>query len=176
MKRSKMEKKLLTKIHHQILEGTLYAIETDNMLQIEAFRFNDNTDNTRDNQCLESRLEPYKSVILDYLDGKKVDFSIFPLKLSCFTPFQQRVLTVAKAIPRGVTISYEELAKRAGFPGAARAVGSVMRKNRFPIIIPCHRVISKSGNIGGYSGMQKGAMIELKKKLLNLEGCNIPII
>lgn len=173
MKRSKMEKKLLTKIHHQILEGTLYASENNNVLQIEAFRFNDNSG---DNQCFECRLEPYKRVILDYLDGRKVDFSFFPLNFSNLTPFQQRVLTVAKAIPHGVTISYEELATKAGFVGAARAVGSVMGKNRFPIIIPCHRVISKSGKIGGYSGMQKGAMIELKRKLLNLEGCNIPVI
>lgn len=168
-----MEKKILTKIHHQILEGTLYALEIDGVLQIEAFSFNDNSG---DNQCLESRLEPYKKVILDYLDGRKVDFSIFPIDFSCFTPFQQRILTAAKTIPSGVTISYEELASRAGFPGAARAAGSVMRRNRFPIIIPCHRVISKSGKIGGYSGMQKGAMIELKKKLLNLEGYKIPVI
>jgi len=173
LKRSKMEKRLLTKIHHRILNGTLYVIETDNVLQIEAFRFNDNSE---DVQCFESRLQPFKKVILDYLDGREVDFSTFPLNLSHYTPFQQKVLTVARAIPRGVTISYEELAIRAGFPGAARVVGSVMRKNRLPIIIPCHRVISKSGKIGGYSGMQKGPMIELKKKLLNLEGCNIPLI
>ena len=170
MKRSKMVKKFLTKIHHQILEGTLYAIENDNGFQIEAFRFNDNSG---DHQCSESRLESYKRVILDYLDGRKVDFSFFPLNFSCLTPFQQKVLTVAQEIPRGVTISYEELAVKAVFPGAARAVGSVMRKNRFPIIIPCHRVISKSGKIGGYSGMQIGAMIELKRKLLSLEGCVI---
>ncbi len=173
MKRSKMTKKLLTKINHQILKGTLYAVETDNELRIEAFSFNDNIG---DKQCFESRLEPYKKLIIDYLDGKIVDFSIFPLNLSCFTPFQLSILTVARAIPRGVTISYEELAARAGFPGAARAVGSVMRKNRFPIIIPCHRVISKSRKIGGYSGMKKGAMIELKKKLLDLEGCNLSVI
>lgn len=168
-----MAKILSTRIHHQILEGTLYATETDGMLLIEAFSFNDNIE---DSQRSESCLEPYKKLILDYLDGKNVDFSIFPLNLSSFTPFQQKILTVAKAIPNGVTISYEELAARAGFPGAARAAGSVMRKNRFPIIIPCHRVIAKSGKIGGYSGMKKGAMIELKKKLLNLEGCNIPAI
>jgi len=173
LKRSKMGKKLLTKIHHQILEGTLCAIENNDVLLIESLKFNDNSG---ENQYFENRLEPYKKAILDYLDGREVDFSFFPLNFSCFTPFQQRILTVTKTIPRGVTISYEELAAKAGFAGAARAVGSVMRKNRFPIIIPCHRVISKSGKIGGYSGMQKGAMIELKRKLLNLEGCNIPVI
>lgn len=165
-----MKKRILTMIHHRILSGTLYAIVYNNVVQIEEFRFHHNTEG---DQNTDSRLDPFRNMILDYLNGLEVDFSNMPLNLSNLTLFRQSVLTAARSIPRGQTVSYEELARRAGSPGAARAAGSVMRNNRFPIIIPCHRVISKSGKIGGYSGMKEGVMIELKKRLLNLEGCNI---
>ncbi len=58
-------------------------------------------------------------------------------------------------IPAGKTVSYGELAKRAGYPGAGRAVGSAMRKNRLPIVIPCHRVVPAQGGIGAYSAGKK---------------------
>lgn len=67
-------------------------------------------------------------------------------------------------IPLGETLSYKELAKRIGHPRALRAVGKALKENPFPLIIPCHRVVKSSGELGGYS---KGK--ELKKKLLELE-------
>jgi len=85
------------------------------------------------------------------------------------TPFTKKVLRAAGRIPWGETISYAELARRAGRPRAARGAATVMRNNRFPLIIPCHRVIKSNGKIGGFMGKQTGAPIELKKQLLERE-------
>ena len=68
-------------------------------------------------------------------------FQTKKLDLSGYTPFQLKVYAVLRKVPAGKTVTYGELAKRAGYPGAARAVGTAMRKNRLPIVIPCHRVI-----------------------------------
>jgi O-6-methylguanine DNA methyltransferase len=73
------------------------------------------------------------------------------LDLTGYRPFQRRVYAVLWKIPAGKTITYGELAKRAGYPGAGRAVGSAMKKNRFPVVIPCHRVVPRAGGIGEYS-------------------------
>ncbi len=81
--------------------------------------------------------------------------------------FQARVQEACRKIPRGEVRSYAELAAAAGSPGAARAVGSVMRMNRFPLVIPCHRVVAAGGKLGGFSCP---AGIEMKRKLLALEG------
>ncbi len=84
------------------------------------------------------------------------------------TNFQKRVWRELLKIPYGTTISYQELAKSAGNPKASRAVGNANGKNPIAIIIPCHRVISKNGTIGGFSGG-----VEIKKELLKLEGVEI---
>ena len=84
-----------------------------------------------------------------------------------FTAFQRRVLLACYGIKEGETLSYKELAKKAGYPKAYRAVGTVMKNNPFPITIPCHRVIKNDGKIGNYSGT---GGIERKKELLFKEG------
>lgn len=87
------------------------------------------------------------------------------LDLSGLTPFQKKVLEVVKTIPYGETRSYKWVAERIGNPKAVRAVGQALKKNPYPGIIPCHRVIRSDGKLGGYSkGTQK------KKKLLKQEG------
>jgi AraC family transcriptional regulator of adaptative response/methylated-DNA-[protein]-cysteine methyltransferase len=68
------------------------------------------------------------------------------------TPFQERVWAVLRSLPPGATISYEELAARAGRPGAQRAAGTANGANRLAILVPCHRVVRKSGEIGNYGG------------------------
>ena len=79
-------------------------------------------------------------------------------------PFQKKVLEVVRTIPSGETRSYKWVAERIGNPKAARAVGQALKKNPYPGIIPCHRVIRSDGKLGGYSkGTQK------KKKLLKEE-------
>jgi methylated-DNA-[protein]-cysteine S-methyltransferase len=75
--------------------------------------------------------------------------------LSGCTEFEKKVYRALRRVPAGKVLSYGELAKRAGYPGAARAVGSAMKKNRLPIVIPCHRVIPSVGGLGEYSAGKK---------------------
>lgn len=86
-------------------------------------------------------------------------------------PFHRKVYQALCKVPAGKTITYAELAKRAGSPGAARAVGTAMAKNPWPIIIPCHRVVAGNGKLGGYSG--RGG-VATKVALLELEGVTLP--
>ena len=87
------------------------------------------------------------------------------------TAFQLQVWNALQNIPYGHTVSYGELARRAGSPGACRAVGGANRRNPIPIIIPCHRVIAADGSLGGYSGNCDGSA-QIKRALLKLEGHN----
>jgi methylated-DNA-[protein]-cysteine S-methyltransferase len=77
--------------------------------------------------------------------------------------FTDRVGLVVKNIPKGNVLTYAEVAKKAGSPGASRAVGSIMAKN-FDPNIPCHRVIRTDGNIGNYNRGGTEAKIKLLKK------------
>lgn len=81
--------------------------------------------------------------------------------------FRAKVLAVVKGISRGKTLSYKEVATKAGHPLAARAVGAIMRTNNDKTI-PCHRVIKSDGTLGGYNGLQG-----IKLKLLRKEGVHI---
>ena len=99
------------------------------------------------------------------LAGEQVDFTDVPLDLDWCTPFQRAVVEAARAVPWGDVVTYGELAAHAGYPGAARAVGSVCAGNRFWLLVPCHRVVAASG-IGGYGASGTG----LKQRLLELEG------
>lgn len=85
------------------------------------------------------------------------------------TPFKKNVLRVVSSIPKGSTMSYKEVARRAGSPHACRAVGSIMARNIDPAV-PCHRVIRADGVLGGYN--RGGA--RRKKALLQSEG--VPVI
>lgn len=98
-----------------------------------------------------------------YLSGEKVDFSQYETDLSSLSEFQQLVLNETRKIPYGETITYSELARCIGKEKAVRAVGTALSKNPYPIIIPCHRVVARSGD-GGYRGG-----MELKKRLLEME-------
>jgi len=83
------------------------------------------------------------------------------------TEFQRLVLSCCRRIPWGTTLSYGQVASQCGKPRAARAVGSVMRANRHPLIIPCHRVIAANGRLGGYSAHDG---LATKRTLLKREG------
>ena len=87
------------------------------------------------------------------------------LKKVAFTPFQLRVWEAALAIPFGQVRTYSWVARQIGSPKAARAVGSALKKNPYPVIIPCHRVVKSSGDIGEYSRGRKakGQLIEFEK-------------
>lgn len=87
------------------------------------------------------------------------------------TPFQQRVWSALGEIPVGEVVTYGELARQLG--SGARAVGSACRNNPTPLIIPCHRVVSRKG-IGGFSGETAGDMLGIKRWLLQHEGVSFP--
>jgi methylated-DNA-[protein]-cysteine S-methyltransferase len=102
----------------------------------------------------------------DFARGIPTDFGDVKLNLGRITPFRKRVIEAARRIGYGRTLAYGELAANAGSPGAARAIGTVMATNLFPIIVPCHRVVASGGAIGGFSAPHG---IELKRRLLNME-------
>lgn len=85
--------------------------------------------------------------------------------------FQLRVWEALLAIPFGELVTYGELARRIGVPGAARAVGGANHENPVPILVPCHRVVAAGGRLGGYGG---GTAI--KARLLALEAAHVPAL
>ena len=99
-----------------------------------------------------------------YFAGKRRAFDV-PIDLRRVSPFQRSVLMAARAVPAGQVVSYHEIARRIGRPGASRAVGQALGHNPAPIVIPCHRVVASDGGLGGYSGG-----LEIKAKLLKMEG------
>jgi methylated-DNA-[protein]-cysteine S-methyltransferase len=107
--------------------------------------------------------------LVRYAEGEPVDFSDVPVCVDHLTPFARRVVRSCRAIRRGQTRSYSDLATAAGRPGAARAVGQVMATNRVPLVVPCHRVVAASGGLGGFSAPDGLAM---KRRLLDLESAN----
>jgi methylated-DNA-[protein]-cysteine S-methyltransferase len=101
------------------------------------------------------------------LRGGGDELSSIPLDLSGLGPFCRRVYELARAIPMGETVTYGELAARAGEPAAARAVGQAMARNPFPLIVPCHRVVAAHGGAGGFSA---AGGVATKFRLLRIEG------
>jgi len=81
------------------------------------------------------------------------------------TSFQWKVLKVTANIPIGETRTYKWVAQKVGSPKAVRAVGQALRRNPYPVIIPCHRVIKEDGSLGGYAG----GLGERKAELLGIE-------
>ena len=105
-----------------------------------------------------------------YAAGETVSFAQVRPDMTGKSPFQRAVIQACRKIPRGAVRSYGQLATAAGSPGAARAVGTVMRTNRLPLIVPCHRVIGSGNALGGYSGPSG---LTLKRRLLMLEGVEL---
>jgi methylated-DNA-[protein]-cysteine S-methyltransferase len=100
------------------------------------------------------------------LAGKPSDLRGVELDMRQLPPFHRRVYDAARAIPPGATLSYGQLARQLGAPGAARAVGQALGKNPFAIIVPCHRVLAADGKVGGFSA--RGG-ITTKLRLLAIE-------
>ncbi len=106
---------------------------------------------------------PVLAALEAYFQGRKVLFDFACRQEG--TPFQQRVWQVLTEIPYGQTRTYKETAESAGFPRAARAVGTACAANKLPILVPCHRVVRTGGGLGGFGGG-----VKLKRYLLELEG------
>jgi methylated-DNA-[protein]-cysteine S-methyltransferase len=106
-----------------------------------------------------------RDALSDYLEGDATVLAL-PVDLRLMAaPFRRVVLEKLREVPRGQTVSYGELAARAGNPGAARAVGTACARNPIPIVVPCHRVLPGTGRLGNYGGGP-----ERKRALLELEG------
>ena len=109
------------------------------------------------------RLPEIRRGLADWFRGKPSDL---PLEIEA-KGFMLKVYRVVQGIPWGQTLTYGEVARAAGSPGAARAVGSALGRNRICLFIPCHRVVGASG-IGGFSGPggvdQKRALLALERK------------
>lgn len=100
-----------------------------------------------------------------YFAGERVSFEDVKLDLSWATPFQTGVADALQAIPYGETVTYGELAALAGHPNAQRAAGTFCARNRFPLFVPCHRVVAADG-LGSYGSLG----LAYKRRLLELEG------
>ena len=103
--------------------------------------------------------------VQSFLEGKAVDFRESLIDLGECSEFQRRVLLAEHKIPRGWVSTYGRIARSLGAPNAARAVGTALSRNPFPIIIPCHRAIRSNGDLGGFRGG-----LGMKRALLELEG------
>jgi methylated-DNA-[protein]-cysteine S-methyltransferase len=103
-----------------------------------------------------------------YFSGQRDEFLDVALELDDATPFQRAVLEVLRRVPYGETVTYGELAALAGYPNAQRAAGTFCAHNRFPIVVPCHRVVA-AGGLGSYGSLG----VEYKRRLLELEGVSV---
>jgi methylated-DNA-[protein]-cysteine S-methyltransferase len=104
--------------------------------------------------------------IQDHLMGKPQRFPISVLDLASTSPFFRKVYERTHAIPSGEVRTYGELAREAGSPGASRAVGQAMARNRFPLVIPCHRVLGGKQALVGFTAP---GGLNTKTRLLDLE-------
>ena len=111
--------------------------------------------------------EQLKRYLFDYFRGVPVNFDSLELDLDLegFSDFERMVFGVAQTVSYGKVCSYQQIAGEIGRPLACRAVGNALGKNPIPILIPCHRILRKNGEVGGFS-----AGLDWKKKLLELEG------
>ncbi|MBN1972419.1 MAG: methylated-DNA--[protein]-cysteine S-methyltransferase [Sedimentisphaerales bacterium] len=120
-----------------------------------------------DAKCNKNLFKNLQNLIIAYFEGKNVDFNTdVPVFLNAFGDFSKRILIECRNIKSGQTITYADLAEKAGYPKAGRAVGNALAKNPIPLIIPCHRVIRADGKLGGFSATGGKT---LKKRLLLLE-------
>jgi methylated-DNA-[protein]-cysteine S-methyltransferase len=100
------------------------------------------------------------------LRGDAAELRDVPLDMEAVPPFDRSVYAAARAVAPGATVTYGELARRCGTPGAARAVGGALARNPFAVIVPCHRVVAAAGRPGGFSAP---GGVAVKMRLLAIE-------
>ena len=106
--------------------------------------------------------------ISDYFAGTIDDFLDVELDLEGATDFEYALTDVLRRVPRGETVTYGELAALAGRPNAQRAAGTFCARNRFGLVVPCHRVVAADG-----LGLYGSHGVEYKRRLLELEGVSV---
>jgi methylated-DNA-[protein]-cysteine S-methyltransferase len=117
-------------------------------------------------RILEARapLDGVRRELDEYFASRRTDFAL-PLDRALMGDFQRRVLRATAAIPYGGTLTYTQVAAKAGSPRGSRAAGNALGANPIPIVVPCHRVLRSGGALGGYGGG-----LDRKRFLLDLEG------
>jgi methylated-DNA-[protein]-cysteine S-methyltransferase len=103
-----------------------------------------------------------------YFDGVRTSFGDVRLELDEWTPFQLDIVRALRRVPYGEVVSYGDLARLAGHPRAHRAAGTFCARNRFGIVVPCHRVVASDG-LGSYGSLGP----DYKQRLLALEGVTL---
>lgn len=167
--KTKSENNLFYQIYKSPV-GEIYIVSSENKLA-EIFFYNGKHSN--EFKLFNNRTTPEINKALDffknYFSGKNSNLNKIASGINFnFSSFTQNEINVYKHLLKvefGKTSSYKELSVKSGFPLGSRFIGNCMAKNRFPVIIPCHRIIKSDGSIGNYSG---GAGI--KEMLLKHEG------
>lgn len=114
----------------------------------------------------EGQIPKIAAKIAAYLKGNQIMFNLNDLGWKNLEPgFRQNVLLWTLKIPVGMVDTYGGLAAIMGHPGAARAVGTALANNPFPLVIPCHRVVRSDGHTGCFGGGE-----DMKRRLLEMEG------
>ena len=113
------------------------------------------------------RFTELRAMLERYFKDGSDAFASIAIDVDDAPSFQRAAWLACRSIPAGETRSYKWLATRAGSPGASRAAGQAMARNRLPVVVPCHRVIGTDGSLRGYgSGTTR---LDLKRRLLELE-------
>ncbi|MCS7467589.1 methylated-DNA--[protein]-cysteine S-methyltransferase [Stieleria sp. ICT_E10.1] len=115
---------------------------------------------------VDARVEDLDQRLREYFTTGHADFDAIEVDTQGWTPFTKQVYRCCRAIAPGTTITYQELARRAGNKAASRAVGAAMARNRILLVIPCHRVVSTGGGLRGFSAP---GGLQTKQFLLDLE-------
>jgi O-6-methylguanine DNA methyltransferase len=162
---------LRTTVRHAVVNVTVFAKETPSGLVVAGISFGIKKTLGGDHasESANGDLIRWGWLVESFLSGTGQSLLPLPLDLHGCTPFTKAVLRACRTIPRGATVSYSRLAEMAGFPRAIRAAASVMRNNKFPLAVPCHRVIAKNGGLGGFMGAVRGSPLALKQALLASE-------
>jgi methylated-DNA-[protein]-cysteine S-methyltransferase len=164
----------LVDVHYDLVDspvGELAIAATDRGLcriSYRVDRFEEELARVFGVRVLRAPLDDVRRELDEYFEGARREFDL-PIDLRV-APFHEDVLAALARVPYGLTTTYGALAREAGHPSAARAVGTVMNRNPIPIVLPCHRVIGANGSLTGYAGG-----LDRKRRLLRLEGATIPL-
>ena len=152
--------------------GTILITSENNILTSLQFLDTSSDDKTSQFTCttekVEQVVEDCKLQLAEYFEGKRKKFDLHISTIG--TAFQKKVWLQLTLIPYGKHINYLELSRRVGDAKAIRAVGSTNGKNKFPILVPCHRVIGSDGSLVGYAGQlwRKKWLLEHEAKCSNV--------
>jgi len=150
--------------------GNIYLIADSGILIAAGFKSLNSLQNRLSPSDKLRKIEPIEKIpkisklIDNYFEGRLDALNLIHVRQPG-GQFSQKVWKVMRAIPVGMTISYAQLAKKAGSPAAFRAAGTACGNNLIAPIIPCHRIIKSDGSLGNY-----GYGVAIKEKLLRLEG------